>query len=292
MSLRPVTADQQRIRDRYGLRQRGPVLERSALDIEGAAARRREMLAEKFPAGGISRGSLRRAAIEAVQRFHRQRTSAARVTASRARQPRPSQPPPRILPGPQKVPGRLIKGTRPQDDPIFDLPSNVRGEPDVSLHRGLLDSLSGALRTGIQGRIASIFQPSQSSIVGPAVLGAGRVLPAIGRTVGGIIRSRSAGAAAAGVAVGGLLAGGDGQGGGCPVGFHPNKQAGVGGPRGTYCVRNRRMNVGNARAARRSVRRLKGARKLLRDIEKMMPTKTSRRRAPAGHAAHLHHTGA
>jgi len=165
----------------------------------------------------------------------------------------------------------------------------------VSLHRGLLDTFGSALRTGIQGRVASIFQPRQQSIVGPAVLAAGaagRVLPAIGRTVGGIIRSRSAGAAAAGVAVGGLLAGAEGQGGGCPVGFHPNKQDGVGGPRGTYCVRNRRMNVGNARAARRSVRRLKGARKLLRDIEKMMPTKTTRRRAPTGHSAHLHHTGA
>jgi len=64
----------------------------------------------------------------------------------------------------------------------------------------------------------------------------------------------------------------------CPSGWHLNKQDGVGGAAGTYCVRNRRMNFGNARSARRSVRRLKGARKLLRDIEKMMPTRTVRAR--------------
>jgi len=77
----------------------------------------------------------------------------------------------------------------------------------------------------------------------------------------------------------------------CPSGWHLNKQDGVGGPAGTYCVRNRRMNFGNARSARRSVRRLKGARKLLKDIEKMMPSRPRARRAPAGHSAHLHHSG-
>lgn len=129
----------------------------------------------------------------------------------------------------------------------------------------------------------------------PALGGAiGRAAPAIGRAAGTVFRGatgRAATAAGLGVALGASLGGGGAGGNPCASGWHLNKQDGVGGPAGTYCVRNRRMNVGNARAARRSVRRLKGSRKLLRDIEKMMPTKTRARRAPAGHASHLHHTG-
>jgi len=125
----------------------------------------------------------------------------------------------------------------------------------------------------------------------PALTGpAGRA--AAGGILGRIIRSpivRGLAGGAAGSAIVGGLTGGDG--GACPSGWHLNKQDGVGGPAGTYCVRNRRMNFGNARSARRSVRRLKGARKLLKDIERMMPSKTRTRRAPTGHSAHLHHTG-
>lgn len=42
----------------------------------------------------------------------------------------------------------------------------------------------------------------------------------------------------------------------CPSGFHPDKRT------GTYCVRNRRMNVANPRALRRSMRRVQGFEKL------------------------------
>jgi len=42
----------------------------------------------------------------------------------------------------------------------------------------------------------------------------------------------------------------------CPSGFHPDKRS------GTYCVRNRRMNVANPRALRRSMRRVQGFEKL------------------------------
>ncbi len=45
-------------------------------------------------------------------------------------------------------------------------------------------------------------------------------------------------------------------GGVCPVGFHPDKAT------GTKCVRNRRMNVANPRALRRSMRRVQGFEKL------------------------------
>jgi len=42
----------------------------------------------------------------------------------------------------------------------------------------------------------------------------------------------------------------------CPAGYHPDKRT------GTKCVRNRRMNVANARALRRSMRRVSGFEKL------------------------------
>ena len=95
------------------------------------------------------------------------------------------------------------------------------------------------------------------------------------------------GGAAGSALVSGL--GGGADGGACPSGWHLNKQDGVGGPAGTYCVRNRRTNFGNARAARRSVGRLKGARKLLKDIEKMMPTKTRTKTVTVPAHDHHHH---
>ena len=62
---------------------------------------------------------------------------------------------------------------------------------------------------------------------------------------------------------------GTGGGGGlcCPSGFHPNKSTGMGKQTmgmapGTYCVRNRSMNVANPRALRRGLRRVAGFGKL------------------------------
>jgi len=53
----------------------------------------------------------------------------------------------------------------------------------------------------------------------------------------------------------------------CPSGFHPNKSTGkgrqtMGMPPGSYCVRNRAMNVANPRALRRGLRRVAGFGKL------------------------------
>ena len=112
----------------------------------------------------------------------------------------------------------------------------------------------------------------------PAILrGAAPIAGRIGRRLTG----RTAGAAGLGTLLGRSLERGAGvEAGACPSGWHLNKQDGAGGAAGTYCVRNRRMNFGNARAARRGVRRLKGARKLLKDIESMMP------RRPAARARH------
>lgn len=44
-------------------------------------------------------------------------------------------------------------------------------------------------------------------------------------------------------------------------------------------VRNRRMNVLNPQAARRAIRRVKGAMKMLKAIERQLPTRTVRRRS-------------
>ena len=66
----------------------------------------------------------------------------------------------------------------------------------------------------------------------------------------------------------------------CPAGYHPAKDG------SGRCVRNRRMNVCNMRAANRAIRRLKGARKALQRIERMMPKRTVRSRSRGG--AHSH----
>jgi len=121
----------------------------------------------------------------------------------------------------------------------------------------------------------------------PALAGPARAAGA--GIFGRILRSPIVRGVAAGAAGSALVSGLGGDGGACPSGWHLNKQDGVGGAAGTYCVRNRRMNFGNARAARRGVRRLKGARKLLKDIEKMMPSRPRARRAPT--RADIHHAG-
>jgi len=141
----------------------------------------------------------------------------------------------------------------------------------VSLHKSILKTIGGGIKGGVQARIQQKFNPA--AVVMPVV----RAVTGRAATAGGV-----------GFGLGTLFGGGGNGGGACPVGHHLNKQDGVGGPAGTYCVKNRRMNVGNARAARRSVRRLKGARKLLRDIEKMMPTRSTRRRT----SPHHHHPAA
>ncbi len=151
----------------------------------------------------------------------------------------------------------------------------------MSLHKSILRAVGRGVSQRIERKIVGGGAGSQKIIAAgvPMILGqAGRVLPAIGRVATAV----GIGAAAQ------SIFGGGGAPGACTVGHHLNKQDGVGGPAGTYCVKNRRMNVGNARAARRAVRRLKGARKLLRDIEKMMPTRSTRRRAPQHH----HHPAA
>jgi len=81
------------------------------------------------------------------------------------------------------------------------------------------------------------------------------------------------------IAAGGVEVGPQGL---CPVGFHPAKD-GTG-----RCVRNRRMNVLNHKAAMRAIRRIKGARKMLMKIERQLPRQRSRAR-PVVHRRRLIH---
>lgn len=147
-------------------------------------------------------------------------------------------------------------------------PTPTQEPAPVSIHKSILKTI---------GQIG-VARATSKIVPGAIVAAAGRVLP-------GLSRAATAGSIGAGAAS--LFGvGGSAQGGACQSGFHLAKDG------SGRCVRNRRMNFGNARAARRSVRRLKGARKLLKDIEKMMPSRPrARARAPAGHSAHLHHTG-
>lgn len=73
--------------------------------------------------------------------------------------------------------------------------------------------------------------------------------------------------------------GANGKCGVCPSGYHLNKHP-LGAtkrhgalPARSMCVRNRHMNPLNGRAAKRSIRRLKGARKAFRGIESFVGTK-------------------
>jgi len=153
--------------------------------------------------------------------------------------------------------------TAPKPKAIAKVEPVVKKEPPVSLHKSILKGISGGISTRIQQKIA------------PAA-----ILPAVG-AVGRVLTGRVAAGTGLGAGLSTLFGGGA-DGGACPSGWHLAKDG------SGRCVRNRRMNFGNARAARRSVRRLKGARKLLKDIEKMMPSKTRTRRAPAHH----HHPAA
>jgi len=72
----------------------------------------------------------------------------------------------------------------------------------------------------------------------------------------------------------GVLPGGGITGTGCPSGYHLDKAT------GTKCVRNRRMNVANPRALRRSMRRVQGFEKLAkRTIQFTRRVKMKKRRS-------------
>ncbi len=63
----------------------------------------------------------------------------------------------------------------------------------------------------------------------------------------------------------------------CPTGWHLDKRT------RSRCVRNRRMNPLNGRAAFRAIRRIKGARKMLQKIERQLPRTKARAVPRHGH---------
>jgi len=89
--------------------------------------------------------------------------------------------------------------------------------------------------------LIAVGQPTiPGPIAPPSMPGVGMIQPIVAGAVQGMLAPRAR--------VGGV----------CPSGYHPDKAT------GTRCVRNRRMNVANARALRRSMRRVKGFEKLAR----------------------------
>lgn len=123
---------------------------------------------------------------------------------------------------------------------------------------------------GTSAQVPRALRPSQFGLPSLPAIGQGFGPPA---TVGpGTQRLRR-------IAAGQVVPGAQGL---CPTGFHPAKDGSA------RCVRNRRMNPLNPRAARRAIRRIKGAMKMLRQIERQLP-KQRVRSAPAGHRARLRH---
>lgn len=243
---------------------------------------RQELLNERIraqrPQSGRPAILARARQIAGIQRNIKQiiaRSQARTVGPTRPAVPVPVPPVKAKRPGtlqPLKLPERVIKPVGQQvflPDPI-DAIIAPRSTP-VSIWADLGKSITKGISTGIAAKIAPQPKIAPAMVAGAA----GRVLPAIGRVLTGRVATGAGiGALAATIFMD--------EAGRCPVGFHPKKDG------SGECVRNRRMNFGNARAARRSVRRLKGARKLLTDIERMMP----RRKAATPRRPHHHHPAA
>ena len=122
---------------------------------------------------------------------------------------------------------------------------SAAGDPGIfgSIFSGIKGAVGGLLSGGplgaISGGIRGFTASTRPSVTAAAAL---RPLPQAGTprmTFGQ--RIRTAGQA--------LIPGGVEPGVGCPPGYHLDKQT------QTKCVRNRRMNPGNARALRRAIRR-------------------------------------
>lgn len=211
----------------------------------------------------LSPGGIKAAAIEGARRIvdamRRRRTS----TVPR---PQPSAPPAgpsstSAPPGTGSIKRTGPKGSRPAPRavPIKRLPRRVRDDPreeeDVSIladfGRGLKDIALERVRQRVlrpPSMPGSGAQQAGLFPVGPVIVGGGSRLPSI---------LRGAGQVAAGTALGmGLQSALEEQ------------------PR-----RRRRMDYGNVKAAKRAIRRIKGTRKLLQDIERQLPRKTVQRRS-------------
>ena len=119
------------------------------------------------------------------------------------------------------------------------------GDPGIfgSIFGGIKGAVGGFLKGGPLGALGGAIQGARGQPAAPAYTqGPLRMIPATAPSGGGLFgRLRTAGQA--------LVPGGVEPGTGCPAGYHADKAT------GTKCVKNRRMNPGNAKALRRSIRR-------------------------------------
>ncbi len=123
--------------------------------------------------------------------------------------------------------GKAVKGIWKVAKPV--LGAAIGGPIGAAITGG---AIVGAAGTAL---VASTGSPPAP----PSMPGVGMIQPVVAGVVQGAMAGRS---------MGGL----------CPSGYHPAKDG------SGRCVRNRRMNVANPRALRRSMRRVKGFEKLAR----------------------------
>lgn len=141
--------------------------------------------------------------------------------------------------------------------------------------------VGAAIGAGIGGAVESASQQNQiqRALVGQAAFAAPAIgLPGI--SLEGAPTVPVAGQRLPPGVLANIPASGAGLGGACPMGFHLDKRT------RSRCVRNRRMNPLNGRAATRAIRRIKGARKMLQKIERQLPRAKSR---TAPRRPHHHH---
>jgi len=134
---------------------------------------------------------------------------------------------PRGDPGLFSFVGKLLK-------PIWKVAKPVIG---AALGIPMIPTIVGGVAGAVAGKA---MVPAGPPPAPPSMPGIGAVVgQAVGAAAGAYISARPAGGV-------------------CPSGYHPDKRT------GTKCVRNRRMNIANPRALRRSMRRVKGFEKLAR----------------------------
>lgn len=236
------------------------------------------LLLERLDAftGGQSSGVRNQAIVNRLRVFGQQVQTINRELAMRKVAARPAAPAAVVAPKkakrrpilqPIKPPAIVIK---PVGQQVF-LPDPIDSVAARSDPMSIWTDLGGIIKGAVTQRVTQAVTPrpvitpgpipAQASILGPAATVAGRVIPSLGR----VLTGRAATAGAVGFAAGQLF-----DAAGNPV------------------PKRRRMNFGNAKAARRAIRRIKGVRRLLKSIEDQLP----RRPAPRRRAQHHHHPSA
>lgn len=144
--------------------------------------------------------------------------------------------------------GDYYRGDYYRGDPFIGGLLGVAGRAAVGLGRTV------ARRAASAARALAGMRPAQAA----RAIGREVVLP----TAVATITSRAVTGATGGVMPGGeevmmpeapmLMPGAKGM---CPPGYHLNKADSIKGPKGSYCVKNRKMNPLNPRALKRALRR-------------------------------------